>query len=64
METLKGTLTTGQLADFTVLDRDLTKIQPAEILKTQVLRTVVAGKTVYSRHSSTVTTQQDVKPAN
>ena len=35
------------LADFVVLDRDLTKIPPAEILKTKVLRTVVGGKTVY-----------------
>ena len=43
----KGTLAPGMLADFVVLDRDLTKVAPAEILKTQVLRTVVAGKTVY-----------------
>ncbi len=44
----KGTLTPGMLADFVVLDRDLTKVAPPEILKTQVLRTVVGGKTVYS----------------
>jgi len=43
----KGTLSPGMLADFVVLDRDLTQIAPAEILKTQVLRTVVGGKTVY-----------------
>lgn len=43
----KGTLTTGMLADFVVLDRDITKVEPAEILKTRVLRTVVGGKTVY-----------------
>jgi predicted amidohydrolase YtcJ len=43
----KGTLVTGMLADFVVLDRDITKIAPAEILKTRVLRTVVGGKTVY-----------------
>jgi len=43
----KGTLASGMLADFVVLDRDLTKIAPPEILKTQVLRTVVGGKTVY-----------------
>jgi len=43
----KGTLTLGMLADFVVLDRDLTKAKPAEILKTKVLRTVVGGKTVY-----------------
>ena len=32
------------LADFVVLDRDLTKVAPPEILKTKVLRTVVGGK--------------------
>jgi hypothetical protein len=43
----KGLLTPGMLADFAVLDRDITKVPPAEILKTRVLRTVVGGKTVY-----------------
>jgi len=43
----KGTLSPGMLADFVVLDRDITKVAPAEILKTRVLRTVVGGKTVY-----------------
>jgi predicted amidohydrolase YtcJ len=47
METRKGKLVPGQLADFVVLDRDLTRIPAAEILKTQVLRTVVGGKTVW-----------------
>jgi hypothetical protein len=43
----KGTLVPGMLADFVVLDRDITEVPPAEILKTRVLRTVVGGKTVY-----------------
>lgn len=43
----KGVLAKGMLADFVVLDRDLTKIAPKEILGTKVLRTVVGGKTVY-----------------
>ena len=43
----KGTLEQGKLADFIVLDRDITKATPAEILGTKVLRTVVGGKTVY-----------------
>jgi hypothetical protein len=47
MEKIKGTLAPGMLADFVVLDRDLTKVAPPEILKTKVLRTVVGGKTVY-----------------
>jgi hypothetical protein len=46
-EKYKGTLAPGMLADFVVLDRDITAVPPAEILKTRVLRTVVGGKTVY-----------------
>ena len=46
-EQWKGRLAPGYVADFVVLDRDLTAIASPEILKTQVLRTVVAGKTVY-----------------
>ena len=46
-ENEKGTLAPGMLADFVLLDRDLTKVAPPEILKTKVLRTVVGGKTVY-----------------
>ena len=43
----KGTLAPGMLADFVVLDRDLTEIPAEKILGTRVLRTVVGGKTVY-----------------
>ena len=46
-EKQKGTLAPGMLADFVVLDRDLTEIPAAQILGTRVLRTVVGGKTVY-----------------
>jgi predicted amidohydrolase YtcJ len=43
----KGRLTAGMLADFVVLDRDLTSIAAEKVLGTKVLRTVVGGKTVY-----------------
>jgi predicted amidohydrolase YtcJ len=43
----KGRLAPGMLADFVVLDRDLTAIPAPQILGTRVLRTVVGGKTVY-----------------
>jgi predicted amidohydrolase YtcJ len=46
-ESYKGTLANGMVADLVVLDRDLTKIPPEQILGTKVLRTVVGGKTVY-----------------
>jgi predicted amidohydrolase YtcJ len=43
----KGKLVPGMLADFVVLDRDVTAAAPDKILATKVLRTVVGGKTVY-----------------
>ena len=43
----KGLLQPGMLADFVVLDRDITRVPAPEILKTRVLRTVVGGRTVY-----------------
>jgi len=46
-ENQKGMLSRGMLADFVVLDRDLTAVSPSQVLGTRVLRTVVGGKTVY-----------------
>jgi predicted amidohydrolase YtcJ len=46
-EKQKGKLEPGMLADFVVLDRDITSVPPAKVLETKVLRTVVGGKTVY-----------------
>jgi predicted amidohydrolase YtcJ len=46
-ETIKGQLARGYLADFVVLDRDITKATPQQLLHTNVLRTVVNGETVY-----------------
>jgi hypothetical protein len=43
----KGRLEPGMLADFAVLDQDITAALPPKILATKVLRTVVGGKTVY-----------------
>jgi predicted amidohydrolase YtcJ len=46
-EKQKGRLEPGMLADLIVLDRDITSVPPAKVLETQVLRTVVGGRTVY-----------------
>ena len=46
-ENEKGKLAPGMLADFVVLDRDITSVPPPKVLETKVLRTVVGGKTVY-----------------
>ena len=43
----KGKLVPGMLADFVVLDRDLTAVSPEKERTAKVLRTVVGGKTVY-----------------
>ncbi|HSR69008.1 MAG TPA: amidohydrolase [Acidobacteriota bacterium] len=47
-EDLKGTLEKGKLADFVVIDRDLSAIPAAEIREAQILRTVVGGEVVFS----------------
>jgi predicted amidohydrolase YtcJ len=46
-EKQKGKLEPGMLADFVVLDQDITAALPPKILQTKVQRTVVGGKTVY-----------------
>jgi len=46
-EKQKGKLEPGMLADFVVLDQDITAALPPKVLGTKVLRTVVGGKTVY-----------------
>ncbi len=46
-EKTEGSLEAGKVADFIVLDRDLFKIEPSEIGKTEVMLTVVGGKVVY-----------------
>jgi hypothetical protein len=45
----KGELKVGEYADFVVLSNDLTKVPPPEYLKTEVLKTVVGGRSVYEK---------------
>jgi predicted amidohydrolase YtcJ len=47
-EDVKGMLKPGMLADFVLLDRDITAIPPEEIADTEVLRTVVGGRVVFA----------------
>lgn len=47
-EDVKGTLKPGMLADFVLIDRDLTAIPPEDIRNARVLRTIVGGRVVYS----------------
>ncbi len=45
-----GVLQAGKLADFVIIDRDLTKIAPETIREARVMRTVIGGKTMFERH--------------
>src|SRR6266850_2456828 len=60
-EKTEGSLQPGKLADFIVLDRDLFKIEPSEIGKTEVLLTMVGGKVVYESPNWTHSTSADKK---
>ena len=44
----KGVLATGKLADFVMIDRDITRVPPETIREARVMMTVVAGKIVHS----------------
>ena len=48
-EDVKGSLEPGKLADFVIVDRDLTTIPPEEIREAMVDLTVVGGAVVYER---------------
>lgn len=48
-EDRKGSLTPGKLADMVVLSQDILTIPPTEIVKTEVLMTIVNGKIVYEK---------------
>jgi predicted amidohydrolase YtcJ len=50
-ENILGSLTPGKLADFVVLDQDIMRVAPEQVLRTQVLATYVGGKAVYERKS-------------
>jgi len=46
-ENEKGSLEKGKLADFVILDNDILKSSPQNILKTKVLKTYLNGEKVY-----------------
>ncbi|HEY7895754.1 MAG TPA: amidohydrolase [Gemmatimonadaceae bacterium] len=51
-EKRKGSLTRGKLADFVIIDRDLTRIPPEQIRDAKVVMTVVGGTVVYERRAN------------
>jgi predicted amidohydrolase YtcJ len=42
-----GTLALGRLADFVIIDRDLTRIAPETIRDAHVVMTVIGGDVIY-----------------
>ena len=44
----RGTLKPGMLADFVLIDRDLTAVDPVSLRDAAILRTVVGGAVVYA----------------
>ncbi|MEO8878823.1 MAG: amidohydrolase [Gemmatimonadaceae bacterium] len=53
-ENIKGTLEPNKLADFVLIDRDLTRIPPDDIRNARVMMTIVGGKIVYEQPDSVV----------
>jgi predicted amidohydrolase YtcJ len=53
-----GALDPGKWADFVILDRDPTKVNPQELARTQVLETWVAGKKVWAREPNAGPTER------
>lgn len=47
-ENIKGSITSGKLADFTIYSQDLMKVSEEEILKTEIAMTIFDGKVVYT----------------
>ena len=45
----KGSIEAGKFADFIILDQDIMKANPAELLKTVVLKTYVNGELVFNK---------------
>ena len=48
-EKIKGTLEPNKLADFVLIDRDLTRIPPEQIRDARIMMTIVGGRVVYER---------------
>ena len=61
-EQIKGRLAPGFLADLVVLDRDITIVSPQDLLRVQVLRTVVGGVTRYQARTGALAKTPSAAP--
>ncbi|MBT8223518.1 MAG: amidohydrolase family protein, partial [Eudoraea sp.] len=48
-EDIKGSITAGKLADFTIYSQDLMTVAEAELLNTEVVMTIFDGEVVYTK---------------
>ncbi|MBC7744841.1 MAG: amidohydrolase [Flavobacterium sp.] len=48
-ETEKGSLEVGKFADFILLDKDIMKVKPEDLINTKVLKTYVNGELVFAK---------------
>jgi predicted amidohydrolase YtcJ len=48
-EDIKGSISIGKLADFTIYNQDLMTVEEHEILNTEIVMTIFDGKVVYSK---------------
>ncbi len=49
-ENIKGSITAGKLADFTIYDQDLMKVPEDQILSTMIAMTIFDGEVVYTKN--------------
>ena len=48
-EKIKGSIEPGKLADFTIFSQDLMTVPEGDLLKTEVVMTVVGGKVLFEK---------------
>ena len=51
-----GALDPGKQADFILVDRDISRVSPGEMARTQVLETWIGGKKVWARQANAAAT--------
>ena len=49
-EDIKGSITPGKLADFTIFNQDIMMVEETKILETQVVMTIFNGQVVYEKY--------------
>jgi len=48
-EDIKGSISVGKLADFTIYNQDIMTVAESEFLKTEIVMTIFDGKVVYEK---------------